>query len=111
MFESRGVDSWLQRTLLNNKRLTNEKPRTDMRGSGFIHTSGFSTSFASPQSHCLSVLLQLRYQRIALLNYVCILFVLVIWPVCLDDPVNSIDCACNPVACDEFGKISVNGDG
>lgn len=73
--------------------------------------SGFSTTFAAPQSHRLPILLQLSDQGITLLDDVCILFVLVIWPIGLDDTINPVDCACNPLACDEFGEVPVNGFG
>lgn len=63
------------------------------------------TPFTPPEPHCLPVLLKLRDQCVAMLDHVGILLVLVIWPVGLDDTVDSVDRACDPVAGDELGQI------
>lgn len=63
--------------------------------------------FASSQPHGLSVLLQFRNQGIAVLHNIRVLLVLVVWSVRLDDAIDPIDGACNPVAGNEFGKIPV----
>lgn len=63
--------------------------------------------FASSQPHGLSVLLQFRNQSIAVLHNICVLLVLVVRSVRLDDAIDPVDGACNPVAGNEFGKIPV----
>jgi hypothetical protein len=64
-----------------------------------------SAALATPQPHRLSVLLQLRDQLIALLHHIGILLVLVIRPVGLDDALDAVDGARDPVRCDELGEV------
>lgn len=54
---------------------------------------------------CLTVLLQLGDELITLLDHVSVLLVLVIWPVGLDDALDTVNCARNPVCCNESGQI------
>lgn len=63
--------------------------------------------FASPQPHSLSILLEFRNQRIPMLHRVSILLVLVVRSIRLNHPVDSIDRACDAVAGDELGQITV----
>lgn len=65
-------------------------------------------TLTSPQPHSLPVLLQLRDQRISLLDNVRILLVLVIWAVGFDDVVDAVDCAGNAVCGYEFGEITIS---
>lgn len=62
-----------------------------------------SPPLAAPQSHRLSVFLQLRNQSVSLLDHVRVLLVLVVWPVRFDDLVDAVDGAGYAVRGDEFG--------
>ena len=70
-----------------------------------IYLSTCLPSLTSSQPNSLAVLLQLRYQAIALLDDVRILLVLVVRPVGLDDLVDPIDGAWDAVCCDELGEV------
>lgn len=62
-----------------------------------------SPPLAPSQPHRLSVFLQLRNQPVSLLDYVCILLVLVVRPVRFYDLVHAVDGAGYAVCGDEFG--------
>lgn len=66
------------------------------------------TPLAPPQPHGLSILLKLRDQRIALLHHIGILLVLVVRPIRLNNPVDSINGAGDAVAGNELGQIPVS---
>lgn len=66
------------------------------------------TALTAPQTDGLSVLLQLRDQRIAVLDHVRVLLVLIVGPVGLDNPVDPVNRAGNPVAGDEFRQVPKN---
>jgi hypothetical protein len=75
-----------------------------------LHHYTFSDStclatLASPQPHGLTVLLQLGNELITLFDHVCILLVLVVWAIRLDDALDAVDGARNAVGSDELGKI------
>lgn len=72
-----------------------------------VPTVEFLTPFTPAQPHGLSVLLKLRDQRIALLHHIRVLLVLVVRPIRLDDPVDSINRACDAVAGNELGQVPV----
>ena len=61
-----------------------------------------SSPLASPQSHGLSVFLQLRNQPVSLLDHIRVLLVLVVWPVGLYDLVDAVDGAGYAVCRDEL---------
>lgn len=65
------------------------------------------TALAAPESHGLSVLLQLGNQCIALLYQIRILLVLVVRTVGLDDSIHTVHGAGYPLGGDEFCKIPV----
>ena len=67
-----------------------------------------SSPLTSPQSHRLSILLQLRDQPVTLLDHVGVLLVLVIGTVRFYDLVDAVDGAGYAVCGDEFGQITVN---
>lgn len=73
---------------------------------GRSHTSS-STPLATSHPHRLTVFLQLGDELIALLNYIVVLLVLVVWTVRLDDAVHAIHIARDPVCCNEVHKIPV----
>ena len=62
-----------------------------------------SSPLTSPQSHRLTIFLQLRNQPVSLLDHVGILLVLVVWPVGFYDLVDAVDGAGYAVCGDEFG--------
>ena len=61
-----------------------------------------SSPFTAPQSHRLSIFLQLRNQAVSLLDYIRILLVLVVWPVRFYNFVDAVDGAGYAVCRDEF---------
>ena len=61
--------------------------------------------FTPPQPDSLSILLKLRDKGISMLHHIRILLVLVVRSVRLDNTVDTIDRACDPVACNELGQI------
>jgi hypothetical protein len=65
-------------------------------------------SLASPQSHGLSVLLQLRNELITLFDDVIILLVLIIWPIRLNDAFacNTVDGTRDTISRNEFCEIT-----
>lgn len=63
------------------------------------------TTLAAPQPDSLTVLLQLRDELITLLDRVCVLLVLVVWSVGLDDALDTVNGAWDAVGGDEFGEI------
>ena len=65
------------------------------------------TPFAPSQPHRLSIFLQLRDQCISLLHHISVLLVLVVRSIRLDNTIDSVDCACDTVASNEFCKIPV----
>jgi hypothetical protein len=65
-----------------------------------------SCSFASSQSHSLTIFLEFGDQCVAMLDDISILFILVVWSCGLNDALNSVYCAWDSVASDEFGKVS-----
>src|ERR1700761_6760234 len=66
-----------------------------------------SSSFAPPQPHSLTVLLQLGNQGVAVFHHIRILLVLVIGTSGLDCPLHPVNCATNPTTSDELGQIPV----
>lgn len=64
-----------------------------------------STTLTAPQPDSLAVLLQLRDELVTLLDHVCVLLVLVVWSVGLNDALNAIDGARDAVGGDELGKV------
>lgn len=64
---------------------------------------GSSSPLTPPQSHRLSIFLQLRNQPVSLLDHVGVLLVLVIRPVRFYNLVDAIDGAGDAVRRDEFG--------
>lgn len=64
--------------------------------------------FASPQPHSLTILLKLGDQGIPVLHHICVLLILRIGSVRLDNPVYTVDCACDTVAGDELGEIPID---
>lgn len=65
------------------------------------------TALAPPQPDGLAVLLQLCDELVALLDHVCVLLVLVVWPVRLDDALDAVDGAGDAVGGDELGEVAV----
>jgi hypothetical protein len=63
------------------------------------------SSFAAAHPHRLSVLLKLGNECVTLLDHICILLVLVVRPVGLDDSIDPVDRARYPVSGDKLGKI------
>ena len=78
---------------------------TRPRESSYVHGILQLTTFTTPQSHRLAVLLKLGDELIALLDHVVVLLVLVIWTVGLDDLVDAIDSAWNTICSDEVAEI------
>ena len=68
-----------------------------------------SSPLTPPQSHRLSVFLQFRNEPVTLLDHVCVLLVLVVGPVRLDDFVDAVDGAGDAVCGDEFGEVAGSG--
>ena len=69
---------------------------------------GFRLSpFTPPEPNSLPVLLKLCDQGISMLHHIGILLVLVVRSVGLDDTVDSVNRACDPVAGNELGQIPV----
>lgn len=65
-------------------------------------------SLAASQPNSLPVFLQLRNQRVSLLDNVGVLLVLVVGPVRLNDATDSVYRAWYPVCSDEFGQVPTN---
>lgn len=65
-----------------------------------------SSPLTPPQSHRLPVLLQFRNEPVTLLDDVCVLLVLVVGPVRLDDFVDAVDGAGDAVCGDELGEVA-----
>ena len=65
-------------------------------------------SLTSPQPHSLPVLLKFGDELIALLHYVIVLLVLIVWSIGLDDSLSgyTIDSAGDASSGDEFSKIT-----
>ena len=63
------------------------------------------TALATSQPDGLTVLLQLCDELVALLHYVAVLPVLVVWSVRLDDALDAVDSAWDAVCGDELGEI------
>lgn len=63
--------------------------------------------FASPQPHSLAILLKLGDQGITVLHNICVLLVLGVGSVRLDNAVDTVNCACDTVAGDELGEITI----
>jgi len=63
------------------------------------------TTLAAPQSDCLTVLLQLGNELVALLDNVAVLLVLIVGPVSLDNALDAIDGAGDAISGDKFGEI------
>lgn len=64
-----------------------------------------SSPLTPPQPHRLSVFLQFRNQPVALLDHVCVLLVLVVRPIGLDDLVDAVDGAGYAVCGDELRQV------
>lgn len=64
-----------------------------------------SAALASPQPHRLPVLLQLRDELVALFDHIGVLLILVIGSVRLDDALDAVDGARDPIRGDELGEI------
>lgn len=75
----------------------------------FLSSPGSSASFTTPQSHCLTVLLELGDKPISLLDNICILLVLVVGPVCLDYAIDAVDCTWYPICGNKFGEVTSSG--
>ena len=65
------------------------------------------TALASTQPDSLAVLLQLGDELITLLDHVCVLLVLVVRAVCLDDALDAVDGAGYAVGSDETSEVPV----
>lgn len=65
-------------------------------------------ALTASQTDSLSVLLQLGDQGIPVLHHIRVLLVLIVGPVGLDNPVDPIDRAGDPVARDEFRQVPKN---
>jgi hypothetical protein len=63
------------------------------------------TPFATSQPHSLPILLELGDELISLLHNICVLLVLVIWTISLDDAVHSVDGAGYAISGNELGKV------
>jgi hypothetical protein len=63
------------------------------------------TPFTAPQTHSLTVFLQFGDELVTLLHHICVLLVLVVWPVGFNDAVDSVDGTRNSVSRNEFGKV------
>lgn len=63
------------------------------------------TAFTATKTDSLPILLELGNQRIAVLDHIGVLLVLIIGPIGLDDAIDSVDGACNPVTRDELGEV------
>lgn len=63
--------------------------------------------FASPQPHSLAILLKLGDQGITVLHHICVLLVLGVRAVRLDNAVDTVNCACDTLAGDELGEIPI----
>lgn len=63
------------------------------------------TTLAAPQPDSLAVLLQLCDELITLLDHVCVLLVLVVWSVGLDDALDTVNGTRNTVGGDELGEV------
>jgi hypothetical protein len=55
----------------------------------------------------LAVLLQLGDELITLLDHVCVLLVLVVWSVCLNDALDAVNGAWDAVCSDELGEVPI----
>jgi hypothetical protein len=75
---------------------------------GLLHH--YLTSFTAPETNCLAILLKLGDELIALLDHVAVLLVLVVWSVCLDDFIDTINRAWNTASCNKVGKVPVQSD-
>jgi hypothetical protein len=53
----------------------------------------------------LAILLQLGDELISLLDHVCVLLVLVVWSVCLNDALDAVNGAWDAVCGDELGEV------
>ena len=78
---------------------------TRPRESSYVHGIWQLTTFTTPQSHSLAVLLKLGDELIALLDNVVVLLVLVVWTIGLDDFVDAVDSAWNAICGDEVAEI------
>lgn len=65
-------------------------------------------ALTAPQTDRLSILLQLGDQGISVLHHIRVLLVLIVGPVGLDNSVDPIDRAGDPVARDEFRQVPKN---
>jgi hypothetical protein len=63
------------------------------------------TTLAAPQPDSLTVLLQLRDELVTLLDRVCVLLVLVVWSIGLDDALDTVNGARDAVGGDELGEV------
>ena len=63
------------------------------------------TTLAPAQPYSLPIFLQFCNQSIALLNYISVLLVFVVWSVGFDNAVDPINSARNSVCCNEFGEV------
>lgn len=68
----------------------------------------YSRSLATPESHCLTVLLQFCNELIALLHHILVLPVLAIRAVCLDNTLaaDTINGAGDTATCNKLGKVT-----
>ena len=63
-------------------------------------------TLTSSQSYGLPVFLQFCDQAISLLHNVCVLLVLIVRPVGLDDSIDTVNCTGNAVGRNKFGKVA-----
>lgn len=71
-----------------------------------VESSSGLASFAAAHAHGLAVLLQFRDQLVTLLDHVVVLLVLVVWPIGLDDAVDAVDRARDPVCRNELLQVA-----
>lgn len=65
------------------------------------------TPLASPQTHCLAILLKFGDQSVSMFHHVCILLVFIIRAVRFDDSIDTVNRAGNSVVRDKPSKVTV----